>query len=253
VNPRGRKRRATGKKVTAKKRPARRRRATATVKKAPARKRRTARRTSAGVPQWVRDKGFTSWASYMESIRGGKTVAKRRRKSSTRKSSTAPRRRRRRSTAVARAKTTRRRYRRNPFGVRTGGLGGIVGIAKQGAMDAVGIIAGEGAARFVRGRAGLEGNTVPAAIVETVTGVAIAVAIRRKFPNAARMVAAGAIAGPMRTAIKSAHIPYVSTALGDEGELPLLGGMYELGTYDQIGSGLGDELGAYGTEANAYA
>lgn len=262
VNPRGRKRRRpSGQKALATKK--KRRRRTAVRKAAPkrrravtkapaARKRSTARRTSAGVPQWVRDKGFTSWPAYMESIRGGTTVAKRRRKRSTRKSSAAaPRRRRRRSTTSAKRTTRRRSYRRNPFGIPN--TGGIVGIAKRGAVDAVGIIVGETAARFVRGKVGMEGNTVPGAIVETAAGVALAIAVRRKFPNAARMIAAGAIAGPMRTAIKSAHIPYISPALGDEGELPLLGGMYELGTYDQIGAGLGDGLGAYSTEQGAYA
>jgi hypothetical protein len=254
VNPRGRKRRAgTKKKAVAKKAPARRRRRrTVAAKRAAPVRRKKARRTSAGVPQWVRDKGFTSWPAYMESIRGGKTVARRRRKSSARKSAAPARRRRRRSVTAAAPRRRRRSYRRNPFGISTSGSGSIVAIATQGAKDAAGIIVGETAARLVRGRVGMEGNTIPAAVVETVTGVAIAVAIRKKFPGMARMVAAGAIAGPMRTAIKSAHLPYVSAALGDEGELPLLG-TYDLGGEYQLGTGLGDELGAYANEAGVYA
>lgn len=249
-NPKGRpvKRRArkARKAVPARRRVAKR------AKVSPPRKAKTRKRKTGGVPAWVRAKGFSSFAAYMASIRpGGKTVAKRKRKA---KSSGAKRRRRsapRRKTATAAAPKRRARrrggFRRNPGGSLVSGFApkALLGRAIDGLKDGAAGTAGMAVARFARGKMNLDGNTVPGSLAEL--GIAILTApIVEKFAGRemARAWTQGAFMGPMITAVKSAHVPYIAPALGDEGELPLFGGVFDLGSTYELGDGSDGATGA---------
>jgi hypothetical protein len=125
--------------------------------------------------------------------------------------------------AVTRA-NPRRRRRRNPLGGRGGMLSGIPQMAMQGAIGAGQVIVGKGVARLIRGKFNLEGNTTTGSIVEVGIGLAGAIAMRRKYPRFAERFLIGAMIAPLETIAKQSNIPYLSTALGDEGQLPLIAG-----------------------------
>lgn len=231
-----------------------------------ARRRKVARKSASkgragGVPAWVRAKGFSSWAAYMESIRGGKKMARRRRKAAKRSGVRRVRRRRRRNPvalvasprrrrrSVARV-VSRRRRRRNPFGSAGGGIvKQITGIVVQGVKDgAIGTAALAGA-RIVRGRfANMEGNTPVGIGVEAAVGVVQALVLRRVFgADVARAAMQGVTQGIITTVVKGANIPVLSPGLGDEGELSLLSGIYDLSGVYQL---QGDELPLLSGEAS---
>ena len=201
--------------------PARRSRRRKTARKAP--------RKARGVPAWVRARGFTTWRAYMDSIRkGGKggTMAARKRRRRRRSVSRAAPRRRRRSRPVYRA---RRRTRRNPAGINARN---ITRVTVQAVQDGASVVVGQTAARMVRGRVlGMDGGSVPGMATEALIGVAGAVLLQRVGRDFARMFAAGAMSAPLSSVVRGLNIPFVSSALGDEGDfyLPGVGGSYRLG------------------------
>jgi hypothetical protein len=210
------------------------------ARRRPVAKRKAARRKTTGVPAWIRAKGFSSYAAYMASIRPGGNVATKRRKS------------RKRSSGARRSPSRRRRsYRRNPSGLSLGSVFNPKTIMSQvidGAKDAGIGVAGMAAARLVRGKLNIDGNTPKGAIVELGFGI-LGAPLVAKFAgrDAARAFVQGVFMGPAITAVKSMHVPVIAPALGDEGELPLFGGSYDLGgTYDldAIGAGGGAAIGA---------
>jgi hypothetical protein len=100
--------RALAKGATVKKNPRRRaRKAVASRRRRSATRSRSTTKRKSRVPAWVRAKGFSSWSSYMESIRPGGTVARKRRRNAPK----SRRRRRRNPVAVTRANPRRRRRR----------------------------------------------------------------------------------------------------------------------------------------------
>lgn len=97
-------------------------------------------------------------------------------------------------------------------------------MALQGVIGAGQVLAGKGVARLVRGKMNIEGNTTTGSLVEVGIGIAGAIAMRRKFPRFAERFLIGAFIAPLETIAKQSNIPYLSTALGDEGTLPLISG-----------------------------
>jgi hypothetical protein len=191
-----------------------------------------------GVPAWVRARGFTTWASYFQSIQGGKSMKKRRAKRG------GGRRRRRAASAAPRhnPRRGRRRYRHNPAFSMKGIMGDVTQLAIGGARDGLVGTASLAGARIVRGKLlNLEGNTIPGIAAELALGLVQAVILKKIFgADVARAAIQGVTQGVVTTAVKGAGIPFLSPGLGDEGELPLLSGIYDLsGVYDLSG---GDEL-----------
>lgn len=181
-------------------------------------------------------------------------MAKRKRKAHR---AASPRKRRRSVTRAAAPRRRRRRtltslFRRNPIGNLLGARAKIsyqpkslLSTAMHGAIDAGVGTAGMAIARLVRGKANIDGNTIKGDVVELGIGIAGAPLIA-KFAgdDVARAFVQGVFMGPLMTRIKSKNIPVLSTALGDEGELPLFGGEYNDvgGTYEiGDGGGIGDE------------
>lgn len=232
VNPRGRKR--ARRKTTARK--TSRRRSTATKRK--------------GVPAWVRNRGFSSWASYMASIRPNKkggTVKRRRRKRASVARKTVRRRRR----TVARASAPRRRrYRRNPPLGRSLSPKNLIGMATQGATAAVGVLAGKAGVRIGRSAVKIAGGTPVGYATEIAIGIAGAMLLQGFSRSFATNFLTGAFVSVGESVAKGMNVPVLSAALGDEGEgtLNLIGddsdlsnllrggaageGTYDMGTYD---------------------
>lgn len=231
VNPRGRKR--ARRKTTARK---------------TSRRRSTAKRK--GVPAWVRNRGFSSWASYMASIRPNKkggTVKRRRRKRASVARKTVRRRRR----SVARASAPRRRrYRRNPPLSRALNPRNLIGMATQGATAAVGVLAGKAGVRIGRSAIKIAGGTPVGYATEIAIGIAGAMLLQSVNRNLATNFLTGAFVSVGESVAKGMNVPVLSAALGDEGEgtLNLIGddsdlsnllrggasgeGTYDMGTYD---------------------
>jgi len=144
---------------------------------------------------------------------------------------------------VYRAPVRRRRRRRNPFGIRSGGgiVKQVTDIAIGGLRDgAIGTVA-LGLARFGRGMLRQEGNTPTGIAAEGAIGIGTALVLRKMFGSGKgydRAAAQGVFQGIIQTAVKGANVPYLSPALGDEGELPLLSGIYDIGdVYDGVSGG----------------
>lgn len=132
--------------------------------------------------------------------KGRKTVARRR--SVTR---TNPVRARRRS-----------RYRRNPMGL---SVGGIKNIILGGVVDAAFGVGGKTAVRVVRSKLGFDGATTVGAAVEVATATAIGLLSAKMLgASQARAIVQGAFMSPIENFLKAANLPFVSSALGDEGD-----------------------------------
>ena len=225
--------------------------------------------------------GFKSWKTYMASIRPGGKKAKRRKAVRTRraakrsngvKSTMAKRRRKRSTTAVARRPRRRRsvvraavkRYRR-----RSGGAGrfslsgrGVMGIAMSGMKDGAIGVAAKAGVRLIRGKTGYDGGTAIGTGIEVVGAVLLSVAAGKLLgAGAARAAAQGAFMAPIETFLKQAKVPYLSSALGDEGDFasgtvigdgmgayPSLTGDNSIGNYPNAGAGSSSDTG-YGNDS----
>lgn len=154
------------------------------------------------------------------------------------------RRARRKSTAVARYTAPRRARRRarslfsrNPGGFNVKSIGNN---AMQGTIDAGELIVGKATARLVRSKLGFAGGTTTGSIAELVIALAGGMLVGKYDRNFGKMFTAGAIAAPLEATVKQLGIPFVSSALGDEGDLIEIG---LAGVYDD---GLG---GVYASDA----
>lgn len=231
VNPRGRKR--ARRKTTAARKTSRRRKTTTKRK---------------GVPAWVRNRGFSSWASYMASIRPNKkggTVKRRRRKRAS--VARVVRRRRRRSVARASA-PRRRRYRRNPPLSRALNPKNLIGMATQGATAAVGVMAGKAGVRVGRSALKIAGGTPVGYAAEIAIGIAGAMLLQGVNRNLATNFLTGAFVSVGESVVKGMNLPIVSAALGDEGEgtLNLIGDEDDLSLRLSNGGGQGTyDMGSY--------
>ena len=159
----------------------------------------------------------------------------------------ARRKRRARRAVAAPRRTTRRRrswFRRNPAGF---SVSGITKSATQGVIDAGELIVGKTASRLVRGKLGFAGGTTIGAIVEFVTALAGGQLVGKYDGNFGKMFIAGGIAAPLESVVKSLNLPFISSALGDEGDLIEVG---LAGAYadDGLGGVYNDALPAGGTQ-----
>jgi hypothetical protein len=206
-------------------------------------------------------KGFRTWKTYMASIRpGAKKKRARKRKPAARsnppkrkrRASKMATKRRRRTTTARKTRRRRRTYRRNPD---------IVSNLTKGVGNAVMLVGGKAAARIAADfvpipQAGAMGMAVQA-------GVALGVGLLADafLPRAqADYVLAGALAGPIESAVISFGVPYVSEALV---QLPAAPGaavegyprqLRAVGAYPALGMvpQAADALGAYG-EDDSYS
>lgn len=216
--------------------------------------RRTTRRKSASrraVPQWVRDKGFTTWGGYMASIRPGRktrkggTVAKRRKRRATSARPAAKRRRRRsyrRNLPTVYASNPRRRrrhsYRRNPPMALN--AKGMVKTVTNAGMNAVGVLSGKVAARVGRGKIGVAQGTPVGILTEVAIGIAGGIATKKFSPRFAEMFITGAVVSVIEPLAKGFLPAAVGGALGDEDGLisgaslaGYLNGGGGMGSYDR--------------------
>lgn len=146
---------------------------------------------------------------------------------------------RRNPAPAARRVTTRRRtFRRNPAGFRASS---IVPMLLQGAKDAAGVVVGKAGARLARSRLGYESGTVVGSAVEVAVGVVGGMLAAKVSPAFGRMVTAGALAGTLEAVVKSANVPFISSALGDAGDLAELGN--HPAYYEQVAGYPMDALG----------
>lgn len=207
-------------------------------------RRRTAARRK-GVPAWVKAKGYSTWASYMASIRpnkkGGNVAGKRKRRR-RRASASRPVARRRRRTYRRNAPVSyaanprrRRRYRRNPIAVR-----GLMNKVTQAGSAAIGVMAGKAGARVGRSALKIMGGTPIGYAAEIGVGIAGGMVLEKFVSrNFAAMFLVGALVSVGEQIVKQFNIPVVSAALGDEGEgmLALAGdddaSRYLVGGYEQ--------------------
>jgi hypothetical protein len=169
-------------------------------------------------------KGFRTWKAYMASIRPGtakRKTSSRRKRATVRENpgmATKTRKRRKASTSRKAAPRRRRRYRRNPGN-------DIVGTLTTGAKNAAFVVGGKMAARAVPSALGLPTAGIAGMGVQAAVGVAIAMFGEKTLPRgAADFVLAGALTGPIESAIKAAGIPYVSGLLAGYMDAPLLTG-----------------------------
>jgi hypothetical protein len=140
-------------------------------------------------------------------------MAKRRRRRSTGRAVV---RRRRRNPVAHKPVRHRRRYRRNPMGL---SLKGIQNTIMGGVVDAAFGVAGKASVRIVRSKLGYDGVTTIGAAVEVATATAIGIAAAKMLgPQRARAVVQGAFMSPIENFLKAANLPFVSAALGDEGD-----------------------------------
>jgi hypothetical protein len=161
------------------------------------------------------------------------------------------RRRRRRSTSVAavgarRAVRRRRRHGgggRRSTGLSIGGRSGIVPMLVQGVKDAAVITGGKAAANVVSRLIpmpvqGITGRVLSTSIAAVGVGFAANKFLGRDM---ARFAIAGALQAPIEGFVKSANIPYISPALGDD----VLGDYYDSGVsgYPSVGAGNGGVAG----------
>lgn len=148
------------------------------------------------------------------SSRGGSS-RKRRRNPPKRKTATTTRRRR---TTAKRAAPRRRVYRRNAKKL------DVLGMLKDGVMDAAGIIAGEVGARTLPTLLKLPKQGAVGLGVQALSAVALGYGADR-FVNkdVGRMVLAGALAAPMKTFIVSKNVPFLAPALSPAAQSAELG------------------------------
>lgn len=187
-------------------------------------------------------KGFRTWSAYMASIRpNGRKRKKRARARAARRaspstpnggSSMARRKTRRRKSAarrrsvvvyrnrpVAKRRRARTRYHRNPGGV----FGNAIALGVGGAVGGAAMLAGEMAARTVRGTLfGKPAGTIAGAGIETLTGVVLGAGVEMVWRGemgrqVARDVVAGVMASQYRTLLKQLNVPAINNALSDGG------------------------------------
>ncbi len=179
-------------------------------------------------------------------------ASKRRKSRTTKRSTSMARKARKRSSTRKRRRTARRRspgvrlvrrgvavYQGNPRRRRRGarrrgyrGNPGIVGIVKQGAMDAVATLGGGAAARIVTGFVPLPDAGIMGVAKGALVAVGIGVASRRFLSSdTARFVTAGAMQVPIKNLITT-FLPQAGAYLGDE-------------SYPSFNGAEGDDMGAY--------
>lgn len=174
------------------------------ARKATARKRRKGTsRNRRGVPQWVKDKGFSSWSAYMASIRPnpgkGRTMASRRKRSRRR-----PTRRRRRT------------YRRNPPLVR-----GAIKTLVNGAQGAAIAVGGKVGARMIRNLLPLEDTGIMGVAKSALSAVAVGIAADKVLPARFRDAAViGALMAPVEDVASSLNLPFLNAGLASYPVIP---------------------------------
>lgn len=203
VNPRGKRRRATG---------------------------RGAQRQTKRPPP----KGWASWRAYMASIRPGATKAgashsSEGSKSMARKRTTKKRHTRRRAVTRAHAPkaahhTRRRRHtRRNPVGVRARSIGAALknlpAFALHSGIKAGGALAGVVAARKLRGLTGQKAGSMVGSLIEAGVGIVGGALVSTVSPSLGEGIAVGGVLAPLMTFVQNQKIPHISDSLGDDGYL----------------------------------
>lgn len=127
----------------------------------------------------------------------------------------------------------------------------MVGTVIGGGMDAVWIVGGKVASRaapgLLRMNAADPGRALMVALVQLAAGFGASLAAGQFVSrDAARLVFAGTAVGLLETAARRFEVPYISTLVGDEGDV--LGGYtYEVMPGDAMGlyAGGGPGLGMY--------
>jgi hypothetical protein len=194
-------------------------------------------RSKRGVPAWVKAKGFSTWKSYMASIRkqkGGEQMAKRKKKKGVSKRS---HKKRSFSSNPPSHRRHKRRYRPNP----PVSMKGFIPMLMEGVIDAGEIVAGKAAARLIPALFGFQRGTMMNMIGQGATAVAIGY-LGHSFisRNAGKMLLAGGLASPVEDIIKTLNIPMISAALGEDVDLIA---SYPGDDYAEIGED--DELASY--------
>lgn len=210
------------------------------------------RKTSARKPP----KGFRSWSAYMKYVRSGgkkrRTATKRatpKKRTTTRSRSTGAKKvaarkttRRRTTTRRRRRKTPQRRsirftpvkgrvYRRNPP------LNKALKTLTEGVQNAAFAVVGKAASRSVSSMIPFGGSGAADIAKQAVVAVGLGMVADKFLPKRrAEFIVAGALMGPIESAIRAANIPVISGALGS----------YSLGSYvpRPLGAGLQPALGA---------
>jgi len=125
----------------------------------------------------------------------------------------------------------RRSYKRNPPGM----FGDVLGHATEGAVDALGVVGGEAAARQIPRYFGVGGGAMGMA-AQAATAIVVGELARRFLgDDVGRMVTAGGLAAPLKDVVVSSGVPVLSGALS---AYPMIG---RLEAYPQLlpsGSGM---------------
>lgn len=171
------------------------------------RKKKMARRTP--------PKGYGSWKSYMAHIRtfktkgGEKTMAGKKHH----KKKKAAKRLRGNPPSPVQRRPKRRHFRSNP----PVSMRGFVPMLMEGVVDAGEIVVGKAAVRLVPSLFGWTRGTMMNLIAQSATAVVLGYAGHSWISrNAGKMLLAGGLASPIEDMIKSANIPMLSAALGEE-------------------------------------
>lgn len=120
-------------------------------------------------------------------------------------------------------------------------MGGIVKQVTEGAVDGALGVAGMGLVRVIRDKTGFAGGTIAGSAVEAAASIGLGIVARKALgPSAARAVIQGGFMAPMISLVRSAGVPVLSSALGDDGDL----GEFVSG-YPMLGDPSTEDVGGY--------